>query len=307
MDLDYYKVLGVDKNASQDEIKKAFRKLSLKNHPDKGGDAKKFKEINEAYQNIGDPDKRKQYDMKGQMPSGFPFTGGFGGGGQPDMNGMGIPPEILKAMFGGGMPMNFGFSQNGMPNIQIFRNGVNVTQNNMRKPAQIIQNVTITLEQAYNGMKMPLEIERWVLEENVKRVEKETVYIDIPQGIDNNEIIMLKEKGNIMSESNKGDIKVFVNVKNDSDFERNGINLVLKKKITLKESLCGFMFEIKYFNDRKFNIKNYNNVIKPGYAKVVPNLGLTRDNHTGNLIIIFDVEFPEEISSDNIEKLKNIL
>lgn len=76
---DYYKILGVDKNASQDEIKKAFRKLAHEHHPDKGnGNADKFKEINEAYQTLGNESKRKQYD---QFGSAYNQAGGFGGGG----------------------------------------------------------------------------------------------------------------------------------------------------------------------------------------------------------------------------------
>lgn len=77
MSKDYYKILGVDKNATQDELKKAFRKLAMKHHPDKGGDEKKFKEINEAYQVLGDQNKRQRYD---QFGSDFESQGGFGSG-----------------------------------------------------------------------------------------------------------------------------------------------------------------------------------------------------------------------------------
>lgn len=75
---DYYKILGVDKNASAEDIKKAFRKLAHQYHPDKkGGDEERFKEVNEAYQVLGDPEKRKRYD---QFGSDFEQQGGFGGG-----------------------------------------------------------------------------------------------------------------------------------------------------------------------------------------------------------------------------------
>src|SRR5476651_834349 len=77
---DYYKILGVDKNSSDDEIKKAYRKLAHKHHPDKqGGDAEKFKEINSAYQVLSDKSKRQQYD---QFGSGFEQRGSGGFGGQ---------------------------------------------------------------------------------------------------------------------------------------------------------------------------------------------------------------------------------
>lgn len=79
MGKDYYKILGVDKNASKDEVKQAFRKLAHQYHPDKGGDEKKFKEINEAYSILSDDNKRQQYDQFGSDFSSF--AGGFGGQG----------------------------------------------------------------------------------------------------------------------------------------------------------------------------------------------------------------------------------
>ncbi len=103
MSKDYYKILGVEKNASQDEIKKAFRKLAHKYHPDKqGGDEAKFKEVNEAYQVVGDEEKRKKFD---QFGSDFEQQGGFGGGMNWD--------DFMKGARGqggnnGGFEFNFG-------------------------------------------------------------------------------------------------------------------------------------------------------------------------------------------------------
>ena len=304
----HYETLGVNSNATQDEIKKAYRKLSLKYHPDKSGDSKKFQEINEAYQVVGDVNERKKYDMS-QSGGGM-----FGGRGIPFQNN--IPEEILRRMFGGnmaggggGMPFfSFTGDMNGMSNVRIFRNGVEQNMNSpMKKPVPIIKTIQITLEQSYNGVKIPFELDRWVLENNIKKVEKETIYVDIPKGIDNNEIIFIRGKGNIISDTNKGDIKLFIKVTNDTEFKREGLNLILNKDITLKESLCGFDFMIKYFNNRKFTIKNEDNVIAPGFSKVIPELGLKRDNHTGNLIIKFNVIFPEKINPENIQKLKELL
>ncbi len=100
MSKDYYKILGVEKNASQDEIKKAFRKLAHQYHPDKKtGDEAKFKEVNEAYQVVGDVEKRKKYD---QFGSDFDQQGGFGGGGNWD--------DFMRATRGqGGQGFNFNF------------------------------------------------------------------------------------------------------------------------------------------------------------------------------------------------------
>ncbi|MBI1908416.1 molecular chaperone DnaJ [Candidatus Uhrbacteria bacterium] len=101
---DYYAMLGITKSASQDEIKAAFRKLAHQHHPDKGGDEAKFKEINEAYQILGDEKKRAQYDQFGgaAVDGTGNFNGGFGGFGQGfDPSMFGDLGDILGGMFGG--------------------------------------------------------------------------------------------------------------------------------------------------------------------------------------------------------------
>lgn len=106
---DYYKILGVEKNASQDEIKKAFRKLAHQHHPDKGGDEKKFKEASEAYQILSDEKKRAEYDTYGSAGGGHGFGGGQGGfsgfqggfGGQGGFEGVDLN-DIFGDFFGGG-------------------------------------------------------------------------------------------------------------------------------------------------------------------------------------------------------------
>ena len=87
------------------------------------------------------------------------------------------------------------------------------------------------------------------------------------------------------------------------------MDLILKRKINLKEALCGFSFEIQHLNGKILAIQNKNNitVITPNYKHVVPNMGMIRDNNSGNLIIEFDVEFPEKLTLDQIEKIRNIL
>lgn len=115
---DYYKILGVEKNASQEDVKRAFRKLAHEHHPDKGGDEAKFKEINEAYQVVGDEAKRKQYDQFGAAAfdgsgGGNPFggAGGFPGGFNFDFSGGAAGFEdlsdILGGMFSGGAGSGF--------------------------------------------------------------------------------------------------------------------------------------------------------------------------------------------------------
>ena len=328
---DFYSILGVDENATQEQIKKAYRKGSLKYHPDKNQGNKsaedKFKELNEAYEILGDGDKRKQYDFERKV-------GGRVGGipGMPP--GMGIPPEIFQMMFGGGRSgagsggaggmnnpfggFNFNMSHGDVPsNFQVFHNGVPVfTKKSMQRPAPIIKTIHIKLKDAYTGIKHSMSIERWIKEEEetdgskevVKRIEKETIYVDIPAGIDNNEIIVLREKGNVLSETNKGDIKLFVKIDNDTEFVRNGMNLLYKKRVSFKDSLCGFKFTLNFIDGRNFVIDNTGGkVIQTGFSKMIPGLGMKRDEMKGNLIIEFEVEYPDTLSEEQRDKLKDIL
>ena len=112
---DYYQILGISRNASPDEIRKAYHKLAHKHHPDKGGDEKKFKEINEAYQTLSDKEKRTQYDRFGQVFEGFPgggpgfepgFDFGFGRGkfGEDFEFEFGDLGEMMEEIFGFGQP-----------------------------------------------------------------------------------------------------------------------------------------------------------------------------------------------------------
>jgi DnaJ-class molecular chaperone len=104
MNKDYYKILGVNKNASKDEIKRAYRELAQKYHPDKGGEEKKFKEINEAYQILSDDNKRRQYDQFGTTFDGFQGAPGW-----QDFSGQGVNFEDLFSAFGQGFEGQRGY------------------------------------------------------------------------------------------------------------------------------------------------------------------------------------------------------
>jgi DnaJ-class molecular chaperone len=322
----FYKTLGVSEQATQEEIKRAYRQLSLKSHPDKNpNDSEaigRFQKISQAYETLGDVDKRQTYDMTSKNP--FARMGGMsmpgGGMGMPGgMGGMHVNmDDLLQNLFGFGgmgpgmmppgmMPHGMGFPPGA--NVHVFRNGVPINvSNGMQKPTPIIKTISINIEQVMSGANIPVEIERWILENGNKVFERETIYVSIPKGIDDNEIIMLRDKGNIMSEQNKGDIKLFIKVENMTDFKRNGLDLILEKKVTLKEALCGFAFELKHINGKSYTINNNpGSIVTPSYFKSIPNMGLTRDGHTGNLVITFDVVFPETLDLDKISKLKDIL
>jgi len=172
MSKNFYDILEINKNASPEEIKKAYRKLSLKYHPDKNpaSDAvEKFQDISDAYETLSDERKREEYDN--------PSTAGvmneddihnlfnnifFGGGGIPGMGNMhmgGIPG--MGGVHMRGFPMNDMFEEGGFsagPRVQIFQNGIPIHA--IQKPPCIVKNIVITLEQVLTSFSIPIEIER---------------------------------------------------------------------------------------------------------------------------------------------------
>ena len=292
--MEYYDLLNVKKNASPDEIKKSYRKLSMIYHPDRqNGNEEKFKEINKAYEILSDPEERKKYD-------------------NPFVSGINIPfGNDIFNMFFNGMPqdinnMNMNFDSSKFPNFNVF---TNVSSNFLMKAQPIVKTLEITLTHAYEGINIPVEIERWIHQENnVKFTEKEKIYVNIPKGIDDNEIIILKERGNIIQSKCKGDIKCFVKIKNDTDFKRDGLNLVYNKKISLKESLCGFSFVINHIDGKTYTINNFNGkIIHPHFKKQIPNMGMKRNASVGSLIIDFDVVFPTTLTEKQNDLIKEAL
>ena len=305
----------------------------------------KFQELNAAYEMIGDDDKRRNYDMQRRSPfhgggsDGMAFSvNGMPFGGMSFENIHINPADILNfftsSVFETGAPASshstthssmpsasfpFQFDKNTMHcggggggNTNNSRSGQFFNLNNIKqklaKPTPIIIKETIDLCKSYTGHSMPITITRWIIENDLKREETETLYIQIPKGIDNNEIIVLSEKGNIISETNKGDVKVFIRVTNDTEFTRDGLDLHITKNISLKDALCGFSFDLIFVDGRVFKINNNRgSIITHNYIKVLSNMGMIRENNTGNLIITFKVLFPEKLSLQQIETIVNVL
>jgi DnaJ-class molecular chaperone len=326
MSENFYEILGVNENASKDEIKKAYRVLQLKHHPDRNKNdpesVSKSQKISEAWETLGNDEKRKEYDFMRKSPFG---KMNMASNMNMHMN-MGVPlDEIFSTFFGGnpfqpqdgkfegakihvfhnGVPMNGGVSFNGgMP----FSSGIPFNFAQLQKPTPIIKTVTISLEQVMTGCTLPVDIERWINENGNKISEHETLYINIPKGADDNELIILRDKGNVVNETVKGDVKIFIKVANETDFKRNGLDLIFEKHISLKDALCGFSFQLEHVNGKVYTINNSSgSIVIPEYQKIMPNMGLERETHIGNLIIHFHIDFPEKLNEEQIKQLKNIL
>lgn len=313
----HYELLGISSDATKEMIKKAYRKLSLKYHPDRISDLsekaaaeERFKEVSAAYNVLSDPDKRRGYDFSFKNPFSA-FAGGLGGG-VGGLFGMGAQPsapnqeqidDLLSHLFpnhdGGGLP----------PEVRIFTTmGNNMGMGNISqmannlfsKPAPILENVEITLKEAYSGKAHPLPIKRWIMENRVKVVEEETIYVKIPPGVDNNEIIKCVGQGNVLSEKNKGDVKVFIKVVQDPDslFVRRGLDLYYVKTLSLKEALVGFKFDFDHLNGQNYVINNDKTIVTPSFKKMIEGMGMKRDDLVGNMIIEFVIEFPKTLSDE---------
>ncbi len=331
-DKDYYKILGVDEKSSEDEIKKAYRRMSMLHHPDKNGNTDEskqmFQELNNAYANLSDPHKRRTYDMmrKGGGGGGIhPNMFHFGGGGGPQGFPPGIPEELLHMLFGAGLGgIHHGHGNNSPgPKVvfQTFHNGRSPmgaqpqpqpqpqSQPHVRiyqVPETIIKTVSLTLEQCFNGCSFPLEIDRQVPDNEIIKIERETIHAQIPKGVQGGDTIILNDCGHMNEAGMKGDVHVIINVLQHPVFKVENNDLTIEKTVSLKSALCGFDFEITHLNGRIFKLANKpGNIIKPGSIKTIPGLGLEKNGEAGSLKIKFNVEFPDTLTQEQINALQN--
>uniref|UniRef100_A0A6C0I3F0 J domain-containing protein n=1 Tax=viral metagenome TaxID=1070528 RepID=A0A6C0I3F0_9ZZZZ len=323
MSTNHYNELGISEDANESEIKKAYRALSLKYHPDRNSSPEavdKIQKINQAYEILSDAEEKRKYDHERKYGPGMgPGMGPSMGPGNPfNFGGNDVAEEfadihnLFNMMFGNmgpgmGPSMGPGFHQmHQMPNIRIFNNGTQVRFQQRPEPLQ--KTVQISLKQSYQGCNIPVEVERVLIMNDVRSTELETIYITIPQGVDENEMLILKDKGHCIN-GEYSDLKISIQIVNETEFKRQGLDLIIHKIVTLKEALCGFSFEMNHLNGKKLCINNKSNptVLRPQYRKVVPNLGMIREQSVGNMTIEFDVLFPESLTSEQIEGLSQLL
>jgi DnaJ-class molecular chaperone len=282
--MSHYHTLNIDYKSNQEDIKKSFRKLSLTYHPDRDtGDVEKFKNITTAYEVLSNPEKRRNYDIDMCLPfKNFNTTSSLN------------KDDLINILFQSDDSL-------GINDLNSLFSNRRKEQN--KKPLSLSKTMQISLEQSYEGCILPLLIERT----NNKTQETETIYVSIPKGIDNNEFIIIEKKGNIINDK-QGDIKVIIRINNTSSIKREGLDILYTQDITLKEALCGCNFEMKHLSGKTLNFSNNTgNIISNNYKKIIPNYGFIRDTHYGNIIISFNVMFPESLTTKQITELNNIL
>ncbi len=238
---DYYKILGVDKKATEKEIRQAYRKLARKYHPDVNpGDKaaeEKFKEINEANEVLSDPEKRKKYDelstyyqQYGRMPGAG--TGPMGRDGGVRYEYRTVNPEDLNDLFGGQSPFSdffetfFGSSFAGQPDIRTRTGGPRSPRATIGQ--DIESSVEVTLAEAYQGVTRIFELTD--IDGSRKRIE-----VKIPAGVDEGSRIRIAGQGT----AGRGDLYLRIHILPDPRFTREGTTLRTTVEVPLATAMLG--------------------------------------------------------------------
>ena len=179
------------------------------------------------------------------------------------------------------------------------------------KPPLVSIDVNISLDDVACGNTIPIEIERWNLnrdDNETYELEKHIEYYSLPFGVESGEIVLLTNCGNESANHTRGDVKVTFHVAEHPVFKRSGLDIHTEKTISLKEALCGFVFNIEHINGKKFAFNSSSgNIIRDGLIKTIPKLGIRRGDEVGNLSIVFHVEYPEKLTEEQVKKLAEIL
>lgn len=286
---DYYEVLGVEKTASQDEIKKAFRKKAVELHPDKSsGDETKFKELNEAYEVLKDEKKRQAYDQFGHAAGADQAGGGaYGAGGNPFEGFSG---------FGQGQGfnangMNFDFGGGGLNDIfDMFFNGGG---RNRTRDVEIA--ITIDFDEAVKGVTKQISLR--IADHKSGGRKNEEVKIKIPAGIDSGQAIKLEERGEINQQGDRGDLYVRVQVRPDKRFERDGANVISKLEVDMVDAALGAEYPVETIHGEvKLKIPAGT---QPGKVFKISGKGmpLINSDRKGDHIVLVDITVPTKITS----------
>ena len=167
--------------------------------------------------------------------------------------------------------------------------------------------INLSLDKCYSGVMEPVLIERKVETDGVITMESEKIYIQIPEGIDDGEVITYKRKGHTRTGLGKGDLRVIIRMIPNRQFERQGLDLFYVQEMPLREALCGSSYELKHPSGRIIELKHSEgSVVSPSKERRVKNLGMKRGKYEGDLHIKFRITFPDRLSSQQVEKLKEV-
>lgn len=320
---DYYKVLGVEKNATPEDIKKAYRKLAMKWHPDKNPNNKeeaehKFKDIGEAYSVLSDEKKRKTYDQFGTTkPQNAEFSGNFGDFQQNAFTANQAEQIFQQFFFNFGDDKKSGFGGPSFASFGGFGDDFGFGSMGHGHPRKRKGNTTqcalyVTLEELYFGRQKNLKITRKRLNpDNSTRTESKILTIDIKKGYKAGTKITFEGEGDEEPNVIPGDIQFIIREKRHDTFEREGDDLVRTVNITLKQALCGVNVNVVTLDKRRLRIPITENTIYPGYVHRVKGEGMPirkwNGDKRGDLLIKFNIQFPQQLNEQQKETIRHCL
>ncbi|KAF2316000.1 hypothetical protein GH714_040795 [Hevea brasiliensis] len=297
MGVDYYNMLKVNRNASDDDLKKAYKRLAMIWHPDKNPSAKrieaeaKFKQISEAYDVLSDPQKRQIYDLYGE---------------EALKSGLYPPPSSASSSSHYYQRhTNPSFRYYFKSNTHYFGNGAEA-----KKAAPIENALPCSLEDLYKGAKKKMRISRIAYDASGKfQTLEEILTIDIKPGWKKGTKITFPEKGNQEPGIIPADLIFVVDEKLHPIYKRDGNDLVVNEEITLLEALTGKTLEFTTLDGRNLMIP-LTDIVKPGAEVLVPNEGMPisrEPGKKGNLRIKIDVRYPSRLTSEQKSELRRVL
>jgi DnaJ family protein A protein 2 len=338
----YYEIFGVDKNATQQEIRKSYRKLAVKLHPDKGGDPAKFQEMQNAYEVLSDPKKREIYDKYGEegIKEGmgnsnvdfdpFDFFGGFPfGGGRSRQNVkrkckaklIQMHISLENAYNGGRKEVEYdrriictkckgtGSSNPNAKTTCSKCNGTGMRLVVQRHGPMIMQTQT-TCDECNGEGKIIKDKCKECKGKMVKNIKRK-IGIDIDKGVPDGHRYTMGGEGDEYPEIETGDLVVEIFLDKHKDFIRKGADLVYKTEISLLEALTGVKIAITHLDGRRILIYTEpGEIIQPEKLKTVSELGMpffNRPYKYGNLYLDFQIIFPDKLTNEQTAKIIEIL
>jgi len=309
---DYYKILGVNKTASKDEIKKAYKKLALKHHPDRNkGDKQSeeiFKKINEAYAVLSDDNKRKQYDQFGAEGFSNRFSTedifrGFDFG--SILKEFGLGDDIFSSIFGGGgsgrrrpgrsSPFSFSFGGDDMFEEQPGfgphqRRSVNL---------DLETELSVSLQEAVYGTKKSIAVN---MPSGTQRI-----LVTIPPGIDNGKKLKVRGKGQKDATGQTGDLYCRIAIKPHPRFQREGQNLITEKEVKLTDLVLGGAIKVETLDDKTLELQipplSKNNATLRIRGKGLPESGKIPP---GNLMVKLSATLPVDLTDEQKELFEKL-
>ncbi|CAH1169750.1 unnamed protein product [Phaedon cochleariae] len=322
MGKDYYKILGISKNASDDDVKKAYRKLALKYHPDKNnapGAAEKFKEVAEAYEVLSDKKKRDVFDAYGEegLKNGVP------GGGTNDFGTSGFtytfhgdPRATFAQFFGNTNPFQDFFAgfndaaENNDPFSHFFHLTTNRRSPSVKQDPPIEHDLYVALEDIAKGCTKTMKINRKVLKNGRLEREDKMLTINVQPGWRAGTRVSFRKEGDQGPDRIPADIVFIIKDKPHDIFKRCGSDIRFTASVSLREALCGVYVDVPLLGGGYVTLDYTSEVIGPESSRRLAGKGLPypkESSKRGDLVVDFNVRFPNQLPDRTKKILADVL